>query len=136
MADTNLTGPLYQSRLGSNVVEHTWRCSNPTTASTALPMVFKASADKPLVVEAFAYIKTADTGTSPTFSAGTSSTATELLSAQATTATGFVSATAVSRTYAESDFQIYVKAGGTPSNSAVVDLHLRVTSVNLNSSTV
>lgn len=135
MADTNLTGSVYSEvRQGSAPVDHTF----PVPSGTATTAVFtgitiKASASKPVIVEAQAYIVAADSGTTPTVSVGyTAANYTDLLNAVDTSgAIGFYPASnAKGKAYLTSDAAIYYKRGGTPTGEGSQVVQLRISTVN------
>lgn len=138
MADTNATGSVYSEiRQGSVPVRHTYVVSgNTSTAATSTGITVKASAFKPVIIEAQIAVTTADGGGTPTISVGyTASGYTDLINAAstATAATGgtFLPASnAIGKKYITTDQEIFFVQGGTPNGAGVTTIILDISTVN------
>lgn len=137
MADSNISGPFYGNRQGSVGGAYSWKISGTASTSTvALPGIVQASADTPVVLEAQLLVATADGGTTPTASLGTTSgNANELINAASTataaaTGTFLPASNAVGKVVVTADTTLYFKQGGTPNGAGVYYWIIRAYELN------
>lgn len=136
MGDSNYSGPVYGNRQGSGNVRHTFQFTVPVNATgVVLPIfpIIKASTAKPVIIAAQIFVNTLDGGTTPTFSLGTSVTATELISAASLAAANIFlpAANAVGKLYLVADTQLWYKTAAGNDSTGVVTVILDIATVNL-----
>lgn len=136
MSKTNLSGPIKGIRNGSALVAQSYMLSGSSSTTSFKWLTIAASSQEPVMIETQANVFTADTGTSPTLSVGTSSGGTNIINAQSTTGTGFFPASnATVKTMLTSDTDLYITQGGTPAGNGVIIVRVDPTWINTNAST-
>lgn len=134
--DSNFSGPVYGNRVASANVRHTFQFTVPLNATgVVLPIfpIIQASAGKPVIIEAQIFVNTLDGGATPSFSLGTTATATELINAASlSTPNVFLpAANATGKLYLVADTQLFYKTNAGNNSTGVITIILDLATVNL-----